>query len=91
MEFTVSADGGTFDYSSLTGKMNFYNAAGEVEPIELPEVDAYQLELEYFLKCCQTGRRPELCPPEESALATKLTKLAEESRRENGRKVEVGF
>jgi predicted dehydrogenase len=87
MEFTVSTDGGTFDFSSKSGEANFYSAAGEVMPMALPEQDGFEAELAYFVECCRTGSYPALCPPEESAAAVKVTLMMAEARKQNGEKI----
>ncbi len=52
--------------------------------IESPKGDAYDSEIAYFIECCRTGNKPELCPPEQSAEAVKLALLVKESRRNGG-------
>lgn len=88
MEYTVVADGGTIEYSS-SGKEGptLYKLDGSSEPLPLPTEDGYRAEIEYFVNCCRTGRHPELCPPEESAAAVKLTRLMVEARNENGGRI----
>lgn len=84
MEYTVSADGGTVEYSSAGRPPTLYKADGEVEVLKEPEVDGYQAELAYFIDCCQNHRWPEVCAPEQSALAVSLMRLMEESRAKGG-------
>lgn len=84
MEYTVSGDGGTVEYSSAGRPPAFYGADGEVEKLPLPDKDGYQAEIEFFLDCAAKGREPELCPPEQSADAVKLMRLLLETRRRNG-------
>jgi predicted dehydrogenase len=88
-EFTVSADGGTLEYSSAGRPLALYGANGTAEQLPVPEMDGYRAELEYFLECCESGRAPELCPPEESGLAVKLTALLVEVRKKRGEKLPV--
>jgi predicted dehydrogenase len=81
MEFTVVADGGTFEFSSLRGSgVTLYIAAGEASEMQLPERDAFAAELAYFVECCRDGRTPALCPPEESAASVKLTRCLLKAR-----------
>ncbi|MEO8131633.1 MAG: Gfo/Idh/MocA family oxidoreductase [Bryobacteraceae bacterium] len=87
MEYTVVTDGGTFEYSSARNEANLYLASGEPRSFPLPEQDGFEAELAYFVDCCASGRKPDLCPPEESAAAVKLTLLMLESRKRNGEKV----
>jgi predicted dehydrogenase len=87
MEFTIVSDGGTLEYSSAGQPLTLYRLDGEQEPVTAPEADWFQSELEYFIGCASQGRRPELCPPEESAAAVKLAVLMVESRSRNGEKI----
>ena len=50
--------------------------------------DGFEAELEYFAACVAEGRRPERCPPEDSALAVRLARLMLESRSRNGERIE---
>ena len=52
--------------------------------MQSPEGHAYQAEVAYFVDCCCTGKKPELCPPQQSAEAVKLAFLLKESRRNGG-------
>ena len=87
MEFTVVTDGGTFEYSSAGRPVTLYTAEGEARPLDAPEIDFFQTELEYFVQCVSRGRAPALCPPEESALAVRLARLMLDSRSRNGEKI----
>jgi predicted dehydrogenase len=87
MEYTVVADKGTIEYSSAGRPPTLYKIDGTFEPLELRETDGYRAEIEYFVECCRTGARPEICPPEESAAAVKLTRLMMEARNENGGRI----
>lgn len=87
MEYTVVADGGTVEYSSLDRPPVLYSSDGEREALPMEEKDGYRAELEYFLDCCRKGARPELCKPEDSADAVALTRLMLEARKRNGEKI----
>lgn len=84
MEYTVVADGGTLEYSSLARPPALYHSDGTEETLALPEQDGYAAELSYFVECCREAKQPELCPPEESAGAVALMRLLLESRSRNG-------
>jgi predicted dehydrogenase len=88
MEYTVSGDGGTVEYSSAGRPPVFYRADGEAETLTLPEKDGFQAEIEYFLDCASNGRQPERCHPRDSAAAVKLTRLMTESRARKGETIE---
>ena len=91
MEFTVVADGGTLDYSSDGRPLALYRADGEKQILDSPEDDWFIEELKYFVDCAAHGRKPVLCPPEESALAVKLAGQMVESRKRNGERIQCGL
>jgi predicted dehydrogenase len=86
-EFTIVADGGTLEFSPPQKPLTLYRADGEEEVPAVPETDIFQAELEYFHECAQANRRPDRCPPEESAAAVKLMRLMLESRSRNGERI----
>ncbi len=100
MEYTVVADGGTVEYSSLaraagvteprpsgSGAPALYGADGKMELLPMTERDGYRAEIEYFLDCCRHCRTPELCPPEESADAVAIARCMLEARNRKGEKI----
>jgi predicted dehydrogenase len=87
MEFTIVADRGTLEFSSEGRPLALYGANGEKQALEYSQADGYAEEIKYFVDCVADGRKPELCPPEESALAVKLTRLMVEARKKNGEKI----
>ncbi len=91
MEYTVVGDGGAVEYSSEGRPPALHRADGEVEELPQPDRDGYQAEIEYFLECASAGRQPEMCRPEDSAAAVRLTQLMAESRARNGEKVKCQF
>jgi predicted dehydrogenase len=91
MEFTIVGDNGTLDYSSDGRPLALYGADGEKQVVDAGESDLFTEELRYFTECVTQGKKPELCPPEESALAVKLTRLMVESRKNNGERMACGF
>ncbi len=88
MEYTVSFDGGTAEYSSAGRPPKLYREDGSEQELPKPDKDGYQAEIEYFLECARAGRKPERCPPEESAAAVKLARLFAEARKKKGEKLE---
>ena len=90
MEFTITADAGTLEYS-LGKPLTIYRADGETETPSLPDPDIFQEEITYFMECVRAGRKPERCPPEESALAVKLMRLMLESRSRKGETIPCNF
>jgi predicted dehydrogenase len=87
MEYTVTLDGGTVEYSSLGRPPVLFGARGGSQALELQAVDGYAAELAYFAECCDSGSAPARCPPGESADAVKVMRLLLESRNRNGAKM----
>jgi predicted dehydrogenase len=87
MEYTVVADGGTVEYSSMERPPVLYSADGEREALPMGTEDGYRAEIEYFLDCCRRGAKPDLCSPEDSANAVTVTRLMLEARKRNGEKI----
>jgi predicted dehydrogenase len=87
MEYCVTLDGGTIEYSSLGRPPVLYGARGGSQPLELQPQDGFAAEIEYFAACCNTGQAPDRCPPGESADAVKVMRLMLESRKRNGAKM----
>ena len=88
MEYTVSFDGGTLEYSSAGKPPMLYGSDGTAKPLDTPGKDGYQAEIEYFLECASGNKRPELCTPEESAASVKLMRLLEDARSRKGEIIE---
>jgi len=91
MEYTVVADGGTVEYSSLGRPPALYRADGEIEALPMAEKDGYRAEIEYFLGCCRDATSPELCPPEQSADAVALFRWILRARSRNGEKIRCSY
>lgn len=87
MEFTASFDQGTIEYSSAGRAVTLYTHDGREQPMDKPEQDGFQAEIDYFVRCAKANRQPEICPPAESAAAVRLTKLMLEARKRNGDKI----
>jgi predicted dehydrogenase len=91
MEFTIVAEGGTLEFDSAGTPLSEYGADGSQRALELPDVDGYRAELEYFMHCAVHGKKPAACPPEDSAAAVRLALLMLESRNRNGEKIACKF
>jgi len=87
MEFTVTGDLATVEFSSTGRPCTVYALGADALVLESDEKDPYQAQLEYFIECASNNRRPEKCPPEQSAQAVKLTRLILESRERKGERV----
>ena len=91
MEFSIVSEGGALLFHSGSTPLSECGEDGQRHPLEVPEVDGYRAELEYFLRCAVRGEKPLACPAEESAAAVKLLHLMLESRRRNGEKIACQF
>ena len=91
MEYTVSCDEATFDYSSTDDHSIVYQGDGTARPLRKPSEDAFEAELRYFVECCRSNAWPERCRPEESAQAVKLAIMMRDLRVRNGEKVSCQF
>ena len=87
MEYCVTLDGGTVEYSSLGRPPTLFGAKGGSQLLELKPSDGYAAEIDYFAGCCDNAQFPDRCPPADSADAVKLMRLMLESRQRNGAKM----
>jgi predicted dehydrogenase len=93
MEYTVTFDEATIEYSSASGKaVAVFGDDGQERTsaqanLERTEKDGFQAELEYFIRCASANRAPEICPPSQSAAAVRIMRLLEEARKHNGDKL----
>lgn len=67
--------------------LTWSDAQGKQKKIDNTGADPYLAQLSYFQQCCDTGRRPDRCPPEASAAAVKLALFLKQSRYLNGEEV----
>lgn len=87
MEYTVTGDRGVAEFASYGRPAAVYWVDGRAEPLPAETVDPFRAEIEYFLECCRNQRRPEQCPPVESAAAVKVASLMVDARDKKGDKV----
>jgi predicted dehydrogenase len=88
MEYTISADGGTLDYSTDGRPPTLYLADGSKEALELETVDGYTAELQYFADCVNDGTSPAICLPADSALAVQSARRMVDSRSKDGARID---
>jgi predicted dehydrogenase len=88
MEYTVSFDGGTIEFSTAGRPATLHAADGAERELPIPDRDGFEAQLRYFIECASTGAPPERCDPRESAAAVRLMLLLLESRRQGGRRIE---
>jgi predicted dehydrogenase len=89
MEYTISADGGTIDYSTENRPPALYDGAGNCTPLVLDDVDGYAAEIQYFADCVNAGTPPVACSPQDSALSVHIALCMNESRAQGGKPVAV--
>jgi predicted dehydrogenase len=85
MEYSVSGERGTIEYSSAGRPPTLYTTRENALPLEAR--DGYAAEIDYFIACCESGTQPELCPPRESARAVALMRLLLKARERNGERI----
>jgi len=85
--YRVAMEGGVIEYGTAGCAPTLFAAGGAGRLLGLAGGDGYRSELQYFAICCRTGTAPELCPPNESADAVKLTRLLLEARARGGAKL----
>ena len=87
MQFSIICEGGTLDFHSALRRLTLFGADGKSEEVELPKTDGFQAELQAFASACENGQAPEICRPEDSAVATKMTLAMCASREQGGKTV----
>ena len=87
MEYTITCDGGTIDYSSAGSPPALYRADGSKTEFPAEGKDGYLAEIEFFMECCREEKQPVLCAPAESAAAVKLTLLMLKAREKQGERI----
>ncbi len=87
MEYTATFDGGTVEFSTAGRPVTLYQADGEAKALEVPAVDGFVAELDYFVSCATAGRSPQRCSPAESGDAVRLTRLMAGARKSPGEKI----
>lgn len=92
MDYTIVCQGGTVEYSSKGGHPLVYRPGADPQELTPPEgVDGFVEELAYFGECIRANQTPALCPPEESALAVKVTRQMADARQARGTKLPCRF
>jgi predicted dehydrogenase len=88
MEYTVTTDAATFDWSSATPDFREYTAEGELRSTPLGDADPFAAELAYFADCAIHKIQPERCPPAQSVMAVALiAKMVESSHLDHTRTI----
>ncbi len=85
MNFQAKAEEAALE---LTAEGLFLSDQRGREQVRVEKDDAYYEEAAYFVKCCETGSAPDLCPPEESARAVRAAILMKNSRAMGGEVIE---
>lgn len=66
VEYSYHAGATIADRSGSKSEMKIWRKGTGLEIYEVPEYDAYQRQLEYFLDCVKNNKKPEIITPEES-------------------------
>jgi len=90
MSFDIFCERGLLSFDSGGERpLTVYRPDGTSVVPELHPGDGYDGEIDYLLGCIESGRSPDLSPPEESAISVKLALLSRESREKNGAEIAV--
>jgi len=84
MEFTIICDEGTLDFRSGTRELTLFKSDGESELVETSGVDGFEAQARAFTDACEAGAPSQLCLPEHSAEAIRMTLAAGASRAGGG-------
>lgn len=85
MEYSVTGEHGAMEFHSAGRPPTLY--AEDAEPLHLEVCDGYAAEIAYFIECCRANRKPDRCPPEESAYVVELMRELLAARERNGEKI----
>lgn len=85
MSFQIRADKGEMELTP--DGLQLSDMTGTRSKVDVPEGNAYEAQMHYFLDCCRNGAKPALCPPADSANAVKVALALKESRAKDGEQV----
>ncbi len=85
MGFQVRADRAELEWRP-DGLM-LSDVSGHRTRVQPPGDDGYESEISYFVDCCLAGKKPDRCPPDDSARAVKLALLLKQSRSMGGEQI----
>ena len=91
MEYTVVADGGTFEYSSAAARPLCITPMAGRSFCPRRRSTAMRRNSPISPIAASKAFAPEFCPPEESAAAVALTRLLLEARNRNGERIECNL
>ncbi len=73
MSFLIVCEGATLKLTTADSPMlNIYLPKGKVESPQVPAGDGYSREIDYFLKCIQTGKPPEIVTVQDALNSVKI-------------------
>ncbi|MGA8030172.1 MAG: Gfo/Idh/MocA family oxidoreductase [Bryobacteraceae bacterium] len=85
MSFQIRSERAQVELTS--GALMLSDQFGQRNKIKIPETDAYQAEVAYFVDCCRNGQKPLQCMPQDSARAVKVALLLKQSRAMDGEQI----
>jgi len=85
MTFQAVAERGQIEF--LPEGLFLSDTAGRRTKLEMHGPDGYQMEVAYFVECCQKQKEPTLCTPRASADAVKVALRLKQSRALNGEQI----
>lgn len=66
LEYGFRVAGNVAEREHATGSLRFYTPNGLAKTLPVSDEDMYAVQLRYFVSCVESGRKPDLCPPQES-------------------------
>lgn len=66
LEYEFRVAGNVAEREKATGSLRFYTPDGLAKTLPVSDEDMFAVQLRYFVGCVESGRKPELCPPQES-------------------------
>jgi predicted dehydrogenase len=90
VEYHFRAGGASFEQGQPASYLVLHEPGCPNQPLHFEPGDGYTAELEYFIRCVQSGTPPTLVTPEDARLAVQ-TALASRASLETGEVVKISF
>ena len=87
LKMTFQARAGRAELEFGVDGLVLRDSEGKATNVKPEGGDGYAAEVAYFVECCRSGKAPERCLPQESALAVRIALLLKQSRALNGEQI----
>ncbi len=86
MHYTINFEKATavFDMTA-DNQLMLYQRGGDPAPVALPDAMGYDLEIEYFIKCIEAGKQPQIVTMQDAANTIRIVEAETASIRQGGR------